>query len=550
VGRVGRAVKAVASILPEGRRLSEEAWWPRHRVVLVLLWLHVLAVPVFALVRGFSLVHGLEETSIIAAAGVWATSARPTRRVRVAAATLGLLSASAILVHLSGGVIEFHFHFFVMIPIIALYQDWFTFLLAIGYVLVHHGLMGALDPTSVYNHPSAIRHPWTWAAVHAFFVAGLSAVCMTTWRLNEGALRHRVRAEDDLRATLSLLKATLESTADGILVVNPEGAITTFNHKFLDMWRIPEEVMRSRDDDRAIGYVLAQLKDPDGFVAKVRQLYANPTASSFDELEFLDGRVFERYSQPQNTDNGPAGRVWSFRDITDRKRADEAKNLFLRAVSHELRTPLTSVVGYARTLEARDSELSAQARAMCVGRLVCAADRLERLVLNLLDLDRLARGILEPKREVVDMATLVELVVHELALQDHTVDVASEHVDAMVDPGMIERVVENLLANAAKHTPPGSHVSVRVSPTERGIELEVADNGPGVPDDLKKQIFEPFRQGTVPAHSPGTGIGLSLVARFAALHDGRAWVEDRPGGGASFRVFLPQPEIDQQASGF
>ena len=93
-----------------------------------------------------------------------------------------------MLVHLSGGVIEMHFHFFVMVAVVALYQDWVPFLAAIGYVFVHHGLLGALDPESVFNHSPAANHPWKWAGIHALFITGISVACLVTWRLNETLL--------------------------------------------------------------------------------------------------------------------------------------------------------------------------------------------------------------------------------------------------------------------------------------------------------------------------------------------------------------------------
>jgi signal transduction histidine kinase len=109
-----------------------------------------------------------------------------------------------------------------------------------------------------------------------------------------------------------------------------------------------------------------------------------------------------------------------------------------------------------------------------------------------------------------------------------------------VDPPKVERIVENLLTNAARHTAGDRRIWLRVHPHEGGVLIMVEDDGPGVAADLKGAIFEPFRQGpTVSPHAPGTGIGLSLVARFAELHGGHAWVEDRDGGGASFRVFIP-----------
>jgi diguanylate cyclase (GGDEF)-like protein/PAS domain S-box-containing protein len=134
---------------------------------------------------------------------------------------------------------------------------------------------------------------------------------------------HRKNAEAESRVALSLLGATLESTADGILVVDEHGRITRFNGKFTEMWRLPEEILRARDDERALAFVLDQLEDPSGFLDKVHELYGQPDAESFDVLRFKDGRVFERYSQPQRIDGRPVGRVWSFRDVTVRKQAEE-----------------------------------------------------------------------------------------------------------------------------------------------------------------------------------------------------------------------------------
>ena len=136
----------------------------------------------------------------------------------------------------------------------------------------------------------------------------------------------RKRLEEDERRMLALLNATLESTTDGILVVDKLGQVTHFNQKFVSMWNIPNVLIDSKDHQKGLSYLLNQLKDPDLFLQKVKELDPHPDAESHDFLHFLDGRIFERYSKPQTVGHEIVGRVWSFRDITQRKNNEERLN--------------------------------------------------------------------------------------------------------------------------------------------------------------------------------------------------------------------------------
>ncbi len=231
------------------------------------------------------------------------------------------------------------------------------------------------------------------------------------------------------------------------------------------------------------------------------------------------------------------------REAAEQLRAlDAMKNTFLEAVSHDLRTPLTSILGSALTLEQSQLQLPTHDTLDLVQRIAANARKLERLLGDLLDLDRLQRGIVTPQRRPTDVAALVGRIVAEVENPDaRPIDVDVPSISVSIDGPKVERIVENLIANALRHTPPGAHIRVWARTEDDGVVIGVDDAGQGVPEGSRESIFEPFEQnpGSASVHSPGVGIGLSLVRRFAELHGGRAWVEPRDGGGSSFRAYLP-----------
>jgi PAS domain S-box-containing protein len=274
------------------------------------------------------------------------------------------------------------------------------------------------------------------------------------------------------------------------------------------------------------------------------------------ELRRKDGTTFAAEVAGRRLPyEGRTVRVTVIRDVTAHRQAmekehaaavrlrtlDEMKNTFLNAVSHELRTPLAAVLGSSLTLERLGLDLSDQDQRDLLHAVTENARKLERMLTDLLDLDRLTRGVLEIRRLWVDLGALVRRVVEGSELGDHRVEVRAESFRFPVDGPKVERIVENLVANAAKYTARGCSICVRVEQAPEGALIVVEDNGPGVPSHLRSEIFEPFHQGAnARGDSPGVGIGLSLVARFAELHGGKAWVEEGERGGASFRVLLKE----------
>jgi signal transduction histidine kinase len=225
--------------------------------------------------------------------------------------------------------------------------------------------------------------------------------------------------------------------------------------------------------------------------------------------------------------------------VDDLRQQNAVQNTLLHAVSHDLKGPLAGVLGAMQTIRrAEKLHLTDKELNDLYGVIEQAGAKAARLVEDLLDLDRLDRGQLEPQREPTDVVLIADKLAGELpTLAGHPVRVDAPRIFVDVDPTMTERIIENLMNNAARHTSPGTPIHVELIEQKGGVIIVVEDEGPGVDDVLKPTIFEPFQQGE--NARGGVGIGLSLVGRFADLHGGSAHVEDRDGGGARFVVVLP-----------
>lgn len=230
------------------------------------------------------------------------------------------------------------------------------------------------------------------------------------------------------------------------------------------------------------------------------------------------------------------------REAADRLRQSEAvRSTFLNSVSHELRTPLSSIVGYGSTIHRHAANLTPEQVEELSGRLVANAERLERLVLDLLATDALLRGVETVQLRRTDIGPLVRRAVSQTDAGDRTIDLEGPPLLAEVDGAKVERVIQLLLDNVVRHTSATAGVVVRWGSRGTNLVLTVDDDGPGLAPDLSDRVFEPFVQGGPARDSPrpGLGIGLTLVDQYVRLHHGRVVATNGSSGGAHIEVTLP-----------
>jgi PAS domain S-box-containing protein len=315
------------SCVPLGRSLPEDVWLSRHRFLTGLTWFHALVIALVGPLAGYSweftfaagfhegtVLHTIFEGLIVALFALAGSSGKGSRTFRASAISFGLISSSAILVHLSGGYIELHFHFFVMLVFLALYHDWVPYLVAVTFVAVHHGIVGTLWPEEVFNHPAALAAPWTWAGIHAFFILFQCVGSIITWRFTEKAT-----AQNDL---------ILNSVGESIYGLNRDGRVMFANPVAaetlgLDVQEIVgkplHELLKHTPANgshfSAAGHpILAALQDGSSYT-EGHELFWRNDGTSFP-ADFVSASIIERGEL--------TGAVVSLRDVTDRERAAEA----------------------------------------------------------------------------------------------------------------------------------------------------------------------------------------------------------------------------------
>ena len=368
-----------------------------------------------------------------------------------------------------------------------------------------------------------------------------------------------------LSRSLSLLQATLEATEDGILVSDRNQRIVSYNQRFVALWDHPLDILERRDGKASAEHAANQLVDPDAFRERLAEFSVQPEEEASDEIEMKSGRWMEYFTRPMRHDGEVLGRVWSFRDITEKRQLEEqirqtqkmeAIGQLAGGIAHDFNNLLTVILGSCELLQHQvDSNPKVD---RLLGEINAASRRASDLTSQLLTFSR--RGVLDPEALVVDQAIhemegmLQRLIRENIALSTH---LDAQGACILADRGRFHQIVLNLVINASDALAQGGEIEIHTAVIDlplpeslgstaeevtepgpsRHLRLTVRDNGCGIPLAIQQRIFEPFFT-TKPA-GQGTGLGLATVYGIMGQFGGALELDSTPGVGTEFRLAFP-----------
>lgn len=379
-------------------------------------------------------------------------------------------------------------------------------------------------------------------------------------------ITNRETYENTLKESLSILTSTMESTKDGVLVVNQDKKNTYYNSQFLRLWNLSSAFVETHNSEEVLRQVLDQLEEPEEFLQKVKELYYNPELSGHDVIWFKDGKVFERYTQPQRIENQIVGRVWNFTDITKRQRAEEERlkletqllqsqkmesiGKLAGGIAHDFNNILTVIIGTCELLLMKLDPNAPSYKG--VVQIKNAGERASSLTSQLLAFSRkqiLQLKVLDLNKLLENMDNMIRRIIGEDI--DYQVIMNPDLGRIKADPGQIEQVVMNLAVNSRDAMLDGGSLTIET----RNIILDdsfaflhadvipgnyvvliISDTGCGIDKGILDKIFDPFYT----TKEKGTGLGLSTVYGIIKQSNGYISVYSEINQGTTFKIYLPR----------
>ncbi|MDH3302640.1 MAG: ATP-binding protein [Acidimicrobiia bacterium] len=491
--------------IPTSGDLDEADWAHRHRMVVIGYGLSSIIAVAVTFGRDVRLdqvnvAHTLVEIAVVAAPAVALLLGRYGRRIRQTLATTGVLLACGLMVHGTGGLIESHFSYFVLLPLVALYTDWQPYLYAVIYIAATHGVIGTIAPETMYNHPAAIANPFGWGVLHALYIGWLSIVMVVHWNFSD---RRRVQLEaalHDLKATQSQLLESQKMKSIGSLAAGVAHEINTPIQFVGDNLRfLAETTAETNRFVKAWFDLQDNLDDPDDLHNALRRL--RDIAEEVD-LEFAMEELPPAVAQSSEGILRVAQIVRAMKGFSHPKNEIEASDL-----NQLIETTVT--VSRSEWKYVSDLELDLDHELPLVE---VPPGSFSQVILNL----------------VVNAAHAIG---DRLAAENTELD-AQGHTDGEDEP-----------EPPAAGTRPGRIDVATRRIDDTNVEIRISDNGCGVPDDVRDRIFDQFF--TTKPVGRGTGQGLSIAHSLVIGLGGRIEIESEVGRGTTFRIVLP---ITQQTA--
>jgi signal transduction histidine kinase len=360
--------------------------------------------------------------------------------------------------------------------------------------------------------------------------------------------------EKELQLRLMFLEGIANSTIDGFLVVNPYGQKILQNQRTIELWKIPQDIVDDPSGIKQVNHVMYMTVNPEQFVSEINYLRDHPNDKSRDELELIDGTVLDRYSSPVIGPDGiNYGRIWTFHDVTERKKAEKQliqlntdKDRFISILAHDLRSPFFSLLGLSEMLRNKLREYSIEKTEKMVDSICNVARKTYELLEDTLQWANVKSKNLTYSPATLNLSEIItevaEILEPSAKLKNITIGINSNiDLPVFADIYMLKAILRNLVSNALKYTNEGGRIEISSSTDNSFTIVKIKDNGIGIVPEILEKLFNisSIHSSKGTANETGTGLGLLLCKEFVDRHGGKIWIESELYKGTQVSFTIP-----------